>query len=76
VPIKHQFEQLTNANYLDKLGYGVYSKKIDAISLRKFIKNAPYYKTKLEKHKYQDKKHFLKRLDEKITELIEQFKER
>jgi uncharacterized protein (TIGR00661 family) len=74
VPIKHQFEQLTNANYLDKLGYGVYSKKIDPISLRKFIKNIPYYKKKLEKHKYQNQKYFLKRLDEKITELVTESK--
>ncbi|HOZ35880.1 MAG TPA: glycosyltransferase family protein [archaeon] len=74
IPIKHQFEQLTNAYYLEKLEYGLSTKKIDAINLRRFIKNIPYYKTKLEKHKYQDKKYFLKRLDEKINELITESK--
>lgn len=70
IPIKHQFEQLTNAYYLEKLGFGLTSKKIELVSLNKFLINLESYKTKLGRHKYQDKKVFLKRLDEKINELV------
>ncbi len=70
VPIKHQFEQLTNAHYLDILGFGESHRKMDGLSLQRFIKKIPIYKTKLEKHKYQSGKLFLKRLDEKIQELV------
>ncbi|MFA5745938.1 MAG: MJ1255/VC2487 family glycosyltransferase [archaeon] len=74
IPMKHQFEQLTNAHYLDILGYGESHTKIDEKSLKQFLINIPKYKQKLKNHKYQDSKLFLKRVDEKIEELVKQFK--
>ena len=76
IPIKHQFEQLTNAHYLDLLEYGESHKKIEVSTLKSFIKNIPYYKEKLSKHKYKNEKPFLKRVDEKIKELTDYSKEK
>ncbi len=74
IPIKHQIEQLINGHYLDILEYGESHRKIEVLTLKSFIKNVPYYKERLNKHKYQDKKYFLKRLDKKIAELITESK--
>lgn len=71
IPIKRQIEQLINGHYLDLLEFGESHRKIDVQTLRSFIEKIPHYKDKLKKHKYQDKKHFLKRLDEKIKDLIQ-----
>lgn len=70
IPIKRQIEQLINAHYLDILEFGESHRKIDVATLKSFINNIPYYKEKLKKHKYTDKKYFLKRLDDKIKELV------
>jgi uncharacterized protein (TIGR00661 family) len=41
VPVVGQFEQIVNALYLEKLGYGLYAKELTEASLSAFLKRLP-----------------------------------
>jgi uncharacterized protein (TIGR00661 family) len=71
IPIKKQFEQITNANYLEKMGFGEKHKNINKNKLESFLKKLDYYKKNLNKHKYKSKSYFYKELKKAIKELIE-----
>ncbi|CAF5116972.1 unnamed protein product, partial [Rotaria magnacalcarata] len=43
VPVENQYEQVLNAWYLEKLGYGVFVDKIELEALRKWAQNIPQY---------------------------------
>jgi uncharacterized protein (TIGR00661 family) len=43
VPVENQYEQVLNAWYLEKLGYGVFADKIEVEALRKWANNIPQY---------------------------------
>lgn len=47
VPVRRHFEQLTNARYLDALGYGMAADEFSARSLEVFLANMPSYAAKL-----------------------------
>jgi uncharacterized protein (TIGR00661 family) len=69
IPIIGQFEQILNAVYLEKLGYGKFAEKLDIKNLRNFLKNIKEYETNLKKYKREDNHRILNMLDE----LIEQY---
>ncbi len=50
IPIKGQFEQELNAYYIDKLGYGIYSKEIHSANLKQFLKNLASYKKNIKNY--------------------------
>jgi uncharacterized protein (TIGR00661 family) len=50
VPVRHQFEQIMNARYLDELGYGLHAESIDADLLRMFLREQPRYAARVAKH--------------------------
>jgi uncharacterized protein (TIGR00661 family) len=66
IPIKKHFEQMTNAFYLEKLGYGKNGKELNKETLNNFISNLKVYKRNLIKYKKEDNKKLLKKLDEII----------
>jgi uncharacterized protein (TIGR00661 family) len=43
IPIKHQFEQIFNAYWLDKLGYGTYWEELNKERIESFLYNLPRY---------------------------------
>lgn len=69
LPVKNQFEQQTNAYYLQKMGFGENHKTLTSTEIRKFLKKINIYKKNLEKHKYKDKKIFFNRLDKLMIDL-------
>lgn len=69
LPVKNQFEQHTNAYYLQKMGFGESHKTITCTEINNFLKNIKTYKKNLEKHNFKDKKIFFNRLDKLIVDL-------
>ena len=47
IPIKHQFEQIFNAYWLDKLGYGTYWDELGKERIESFLYNLPRYSDQL-----------------------------
>ncbi len=51
VPVRHQFEQIMNARYVEELGYGLALESIDADVLRLFLRENAKYAARVEKHR-------------------------
>jgi uncharacterized protein (TIGR00661 family) len=47
IPIKHQFEQIFNAYWLDKLGYGTYWDELNKERIESFLYNLPHFVQRL-----------------------------
>jgi uncharacterized protein (TIGR00661 family) len=54
MPVGNQYEQLLNARYLEELGYGLGTDKIEAELLRLFLREAPKYASRVAKGHKQD----------------------
>ena len=65
IPVEKQFEQIVNAYYLKKLGYGNYFDEIDLTNIKSFIDNIDKYNAKLANYKSQD--------NSKLLEAVESF---
>jgi uncharacterized protein (TIGR00661 family) len=50
IPVGRQFEQILNALYIDKLGYGKYKRRATVIGILKFIRNVKRYRNNLEEY--------------------------
>jgi len=69
-PIRQQPEQLLNALYLEKLGYGMYCNKYSEKKINKFVANIPYYSKNLESFPRKNpNKKLLRHLDKLIKKL-------
>jgi uncharacterized protein (TIGR00661 family) len=53
VPVKHQFEQIMNARYLEELGYGLCADLIDGDVLRLFLREHGRFAGRVAKHKQE-----------------------
>lgn len=69
IPVKGQFEQILNAYYLDRLGYGKYYDELDKQKIELFLKNINKYARNLKKYKKDDNSKIFKKIDE----LVDQF---
>ncbi len=69
VPVRHQIEQVVNAHYVSKLGYGEYHEYLTPSIVSDFIKNLDKYKKNLNKHKQDGNKQLFEKLDKIIKEL-------
>jgi uncharacterized protein (TIGR00661 family) len=47
VPVEHQFEQIFNAYWLHKTGYGAYWEELNKERVESFLDNLPHYQEKL-----------------------------
>lgn len=54
IPVARQFEQILNAQYLQKLGYGSWSKSLDLERVREFLSNCDTYAMHLDHYPRQD----------------------
>ena len=68
VPVKHQFEQIFNAYWLQKMGYGAYWEDLNKERVESFLYNLPLYREKLEDYPRQGNSALLAKLDSLIAE--------
>jgi uncharacterized protein (TIGR00661 family) len=68
IPIKHQFEQIFNAYWLDKMGYGAYWEDINKERVESFLYNLPRYSERLETYSRQGNTALFAKLDELIAQ--------
>ncbi|MGZ3676926.1 MAG: glycosyltransferase family protein, partial [Ktedonobacterales bacterium] len=70
VPVKSQFEQIFNAYYIDKTGYGAYWEKLDKEKVDSFLFNLDLYRENLKGYPRRDNSALLGKLDSLIAELV------
>ena len=63
LPVERQFEQIINAIYVEKQGYGYFCKTVDYNEITGFIKKIPDYKKALEKYNRSDNKKLFRKID-------------
>jgi uncharacterized protein (TIGR00661 family) len=68
VPVKHQFEQIFNAYWLQKMGYGAYWNELNKERVESFLYNLPLYREKLADYPRQGNGALLAKLDTIISE--------
>ena len=69
VPVLHQFEQVFNAYWLDKAGYGAYWDELTKERVESFLYNLPHYCEKLADYPRQGNGALLTKLDALIASL-------
>jgi uncharacterized protein (TIGR00661 family) len=69
VPVAHQFEQIFNAYYLAKAGYGAYWEGLNKERVESFLYNLPYFREKLASYPRQGNDALFAKLDALIAEL-------
>ena len=70
VPVASQFEQIFNAYYIGKMGYGAYWEELDKEKVDSFLFNLDVYREKLASYPRQDNSKLLAKLDSLIAELL------
>jgi len=66
-PVKGQFEQILNAYYLEKLGYGDYSESLDREKIIQFLSCSSVYQENYKKRTFQPPEKSLVRVIEEIN---------
>lgn len=66
VPVAGQFEQVLNAYYLEKLGFGKYWDELNKERIESFLYNIDMYKKNLKKYSRNDNLKIFKKIDELI----------
>jgi uncharacterized protein (TIGR00661 family) len=64
VPVRNQFEQIMNARYLDKLGYGVCADRIDGDLLHLFLKNNSKFLHRVARHRQDENDRLFAKVDD------------
>lgn len=70
-PVKRQFEQVFNAYYVEKMGYGAWWDELNKERVESFLFNLDGYREKLAGYPRQDNAALLARLDALIAEYLE-----
>ncbi|HEY1265213.1 MAG TPA: glycosyltransferase family protein, partial [Terriglobales bacterium] len=70
IPVKHQFEQIFNAYWLNKKGYGAYWDDLDKERIESFLYNLPEFAEKLTSYPRQGNAALFAKLDSLIAALI------
>jgi uncharacterized protein (TIGR00661 family) len=68
MPIKHQFEQIFNAYWLDKLGYGTYWEELNKERIESFLYNLSRYGEQLRAYPRIGNTALLDKVDDLITD--------
>jgi uncharacterized protein (TIGR00661 family) len=63
VPVEHQFEQIFNAYWLHKTGYGAYWEELNKERVESFLDNLPHYQEKLAEYPRKGNEALLAKLD-------------
>jgi uncharacterized protein (TIGR00661 family) len=67
VPVSHQFEQIFNAYWLEKSGFGSYWEELNKERVEAFLYNLPHYREALAKYPRQGNGALLEKLDALIA---------
>jgi len=67
-PVEHQFEQIFNAYWLQKTGYGAYWEELNKERIESFLYNLPLYREKLEDYPRQGNRELCTKLDTLIAQ--------
>ena len=67
VPVSHQFEQIFNAYWLEKSGYGAYWEDLNKERVESFLYNLPHYRGALAQYPRQGNGELLAKLDALIA---------
>jgi uncharacterized protein (TIGR00661 family) len=67
VPVSHQFEQIFNAYWLEKSGYGAYWEELNKERVEAFLYNLPHYREALAQYPRQGNGALLGKLDALIA---------
>jgi uncharacterized protein (TIGR00661 family) len=67
IPVEQQFEQILNARYLEKEGYGLGAERIDAAVLGRFLEGLPDFERKLSGYSQDGNADLLASLDSSIA---------
>lgn len=69
VPVQHQFEQIFNAYYVDRMGYGTYWDDLNKERVESFLFNLPLYQEKLANYPREGNGALLNKLDQLVDKL-------
>lgn len=69
VPVQHQFEQIFNAYYVDRMGYGTYWDELNKERVESFLFNLPLFQDKLASYPREGNGALLNKVDELVDEL-------
>ena len=69
VPVKNQFEQVMNARYLEKLGYGLASDTVDGDLLKLFLREQGRYAARVAKHQQNGNERLFATVDGLVRKL-------
>lgn len=68
VPVEHQFEQIFNAYWLERVGYGAYWEELNKERVESFLYNLPQYRENLRDYPRQGNEALLAKVDALIAE--------
>lgn len=68
IPVAHQFEQIFNAYYLDKVGYGAYWEDLQKEKIESFLFNLDFYRENLTRYPREDNSALISKLDSLISQ--------
>ncbi|HLV88653.1 MAG TPA: glycosyltransferase family protein [Candidatus Sulfotelmatobacter sp.] len=68
VPVRHQFEQIFNAYWVEKSGYGKYAEEPSREVIESFLYNVPFYRDALRQYPRQGNQALFAKLDELIAQ--------
>jgi UDP:flavonoid glycosyltransferase YjiC (YdhE family) len=70
VPLERQFEQVLNARYLEREGYGMAAERgVDADTLQAFVNSTPAYREALERYEQDGNAKLFAALDEYLDKV-------
>ena len=70
VPVKHQFEQIFNAYWIDRMGYGTYWDELNKERIDSFLYNLPQYRERLGGYPRPGNSALLKKVDSLIADYV------
>jgi uncharacterized protein (TIGR00661 family) len=70
LPIRYQFEQVMNGQFVEQLGAGVYKMDICQKDLEDFLQNLNFYKKNLKSYDSGDQKETLKIIEDQIQSFL------
>jgi len=70
LPLRKQFEQVLNARYLEKLGYGMSAETLSEASLTSFLESTALFAARLESYEPRDNTMLLECVDELLDRVL------
>jgi hypothetical protein len=71
VPVENQFEQIFNAYYVDKMGYGTYWDELNKERIESFLFNLPVYRENLAAYPREGNSALLSKVDELVSKFTQ-----